>query len=250
MKKEVRNKLIYSIILSSLFSLVIILLNVNYIVYTSLTLGLVLLFELVLPKRQDYFVTFLLTVLLIYLNSYIIVSTIVLSLLMFFIPAFYFRNKENIMRELGFNGSVVRAFIISIISLVPLFFLYMLLVLFSFHLGLNDSHNVVDKVLDLPVYLMVYAVLLAPFVEEVFFRSFLVTFFKRFVNSEIVCSLFSTLLFSLAHLSYGSIFEIMGTFFMGYALYVTFRLSKDIKVPIFIHMIINFTSLTLMHLVV
>ncbi len=171
---------------------------------------------------------------------------------MLFIPVYYFRNysTKDLIEKLGFNGSILRALFYSIALLVPLFVLYVTLVVIAFFLGLNDSQMVVDKVLELPLYLMFYAVLVAPFVEEIFFRSFLVKFINNKLNSVLLSSFLATLLFSLAHISYGSVFELLGTFFMGYALYVSFRISKDIKVAIIIHMIINFLSLTLMHLVV
>jgi len=158
------------------------------------------------------------------------------------------------IENLGFRNSLLRAILYAVGLILPLFVLYILLVLIAHFLGLNDSQMVVDKVLDLPVYLWAYAIIVAPLVEEVFFRSFLPFLFMsktRFLSplkSEIVSSFLATLLFSLAHFSYGSIFELIGTFFLGYGLYVTYRVSNDIKVPIIIHMIINLISIIAMHL--
>lgn len=260
MKKEVRNRLITSLIISSLISILVIFLissfqNFNFILIVPL---IVLISEFFFRNKQDLFVTLLISFLFILLNYFFMFSPFILSFLMLFIPLYYFKevSSDDLLKSLGFNGPIKRAIIYSIISIFPLFLLYILLAVLAFMLNLNDSHNVVNKVLDLPLYLMFYAVLVAPFVEEIFFRSFLVrlfmdkTKFLSLLNSEIFSSLLATLLFSLAHFSYGSIFELIGTFFMGYALYVTYRVSGDIKVPIIIHMIINFVSLIAMHMVV
>jgi uncharacterized protein len=259
MKKEVRNRLIASLILSSLFSIFILLLiSITNNFYLVLVVPfLVLIFELLIRGKQDPFVTLLLSFLLVLLNSHLMVSPFILSFLMLFIPVYYFKDysTKEMIEKLGFRNSVLRAIIYSIVSLVPLFMLYVCIVLMAHFLGLNDSQNVVDKVLDLPLYLWAYAIIVAPLVEEVFFRSFLPFLFMnktRFLSplkSEIVSSFVATLLFSLAHISYGSVFELIGTFFLGYGLYVTYRVSNDIKVPIIIHMIINLISIIAMHLV-
>jgi membrane protease YdiL (CAAX protease family) len=260
MRKEVRNRLIASLILSSLFSLFIIFLIVftnNFWLILSVPL-FVLLSEFIFPKKQDLFVTLLLSFLFVYLNVLFIFSPFILSFLMFFIPVYYLRDFSSnnlILKNLGFNGSIVRALFYTLVSILPLFILYILIGILAYLFNLDDSQMVVDKVLDLPVYLWAYAILVAPLVEEVFFRSFLPLFFMiktSFLSplkSEIVSSFLATLLFSLAHISYGSFFELIGTFFMGYALYIIFRVSKDIKVAILIHMLINLVSIIAMHLV-
>jgi membrane protease YdiL (CAAX protease family) len=258
MKKEVRNKLIFSFILSSLFSLFIIFVtlitNNFFLIFFSPLL--VLLFEFMFPKKQDWFVSVLLIFLFVLLNNLILFSPFLLSFLMLFIPLYYFRKSSTseMIENLGFRNSLLRAILYAVGLILPLFVLYILLVLIAHFLGLNDSQMVVDKVLDLPVYLWAYAIIVAPLVEEIFFRSFLPFLFMsktRFLSplkSEIVSSFVATLLFSLAHFSYGSVFELIGTFFMGYGLYVTYRVSNDIKVPIIIHMIINLISIIAMHL--
>lgn len=260
MKKEIRNNLIFSLIFSSLFSIfTILLISAFQNFYFILIIPLIVFgFELIFKKKQDIFISLLLSFLFVLLNYFFMFSPMLLSILMLFIPIYYFKEKSTseIIENLGFKGSIKRAIFYSVGLIVPLFILYILLALAAFYLGINDSQNVVNKVLDLPLYLMFYAVLIAPFVEEIFFRSFLVKFFMdklhfvSFSHSEIIASFMAALLFSLAHFSYGSLFELFGTFFMGYALYVTYRVSGDIKVPIIIHMIINFASLVAMHMVV
>jgi len=260
MKKEIRNSFLFSLILSSLFSIfTILIISVTKNFYFILIVPfLVFGFELFFKKKQDIFTSLLLSFLFILLNYFFMFSPFLLSILMLIIPVYYFReySTQEIIEKLGFKGSLTRAILYSLASLLPLFLLYILIAAVSLFFGLNDSENVVNKVLDLPLYLMFYAVLIAPLVEEIFFRSFLLTFFMNYTkflskfNSEILSSLLAAVIFSLAHFSYGSIFELFGTFFMGYALYVTYRVSGDIKVPIIIHMIINFVSLIAMHMVV
>jgi len=260
MKKEVRNSLLLSLILSSLFSIfVIFTISTFQNFYLILIIPVFVLgFELLFKNKQEVFTSLLLSFLFVLLNYFFMFSPYILSLLMFLIPVYYFKDytTQEIIEKLGFKGSLSRAVFYSIGLIVPLFILYILLAVIAFYFGINDSQNVVDKVLDLPLHLMFYAVLIAPLVEEIFFRSFLVKFFMdktKFLsslNSEIMSSFFATLIFALAHISYGSVFELLGTFFMGYALYVTYRVSGDIKVPIIIHMIINFVSLIAMHMVV
>ncbi len=100
-----------------------------------------------------------------------------------------------------------------------------------FHL--NDTDKVYDKVSELPVYVLLYAILLAPIVEEIFFRRFLPQYIGGFLSS---------FLFALAHVSYGSVGELLGAFYMGYVFYMIFRFTRDLRVPIVLHAFINLLS--------
>ncbi len=101
-------------------------------------------------------------------------------------------------------------------------------------LGLNDSALVSDKIESLPWYVLLYAVTLAPISEEIFFRKFLPSYIGGFLSS---------LLFAFAHLSYGSISELIGAFYMGYYFYLSYLFTGDLKVPITLHVIVNTLSL-------
>ncbi|MCX8205698.1 MAG: CPBP family intramembrane metalloprotease [Candidatus Micrarchaeota archaeon] len=167
-------------------------------------------------------------------------SPILLSLIMLLLPAYFALGKpgcDDLLLTLGFNGSIVRAIAVAVLSLIPAFIFMVLFSIIAPHMGLNDGQLVEAKISTLPLYILAYAVTLGPLSEEIFFRAFLPKYTGGIISS---------VLFGLAHYSYGSYFEVAGAFLLGLYLYALYRVSGDIKAPIIAHMLINAASLYVM----
>lgn len=79
-------------------------------------------------------------------------------------------------------------------------------------------------------WVFIAIVLANSFIEEFFFRSFLIDRFGIF---------WSTLAFALMHISYGSLFEIIGAFALGLVLAFYWKKDRDVYVLFFGHAIYN-----------
>ncbi|MGC9057467.1 MAG: CPBP family intramembrane glutamic endopeptidase [Candidatus Micrarchaeia archaeon] len=166
-------------------------------------------------------------------------TPILLSFLMLVFPIYVLvrSGQRDIVHEIGLGGGIIRALVLSFAFLIPAVILVFLLSYASSYFGVDDSATVAEKITSLPSYILFYALTLGPIAEEVFFRSFL----PRYIHP-----ILANLVFALAHVTYGSYIEILGAFVLGIYLYITFKLSKDLKVAIFLHTIINAVSIYVM----
>ncbi|MBI5159087.1 CPBP family intramembrane metalloprotease [Candidatus Micrarchaeota archaeon] len=122
---------------------------------------------------------------------------------------------------------------------LAMFFVVAMIGITTLALGFNDQAKVLEKVTSLPLYILVFAIVIAPISEEVFFRGFL---------SPRIGVIASSILFALAHFSYGSKVEIIGAFAVGIMLALQLKQHKTLVVPITAHVLFNLISITLMTL--
>lgn len=119
-----------------------------------------------------------------------------------------------------------------------------LLTVFSFIIWIfgiePDTVNVYNKLSKIPLYLILAAVFFAPISEELFFRGFLA---KKYGM------LLSALAFSISHILYGSLFELLGAFLVGLVFAWYFIKENNLAVCIFAHSFYNISSLVLVFLV-
>ncbi|MEM3364179.1 MAG: CPBP family intramembrane glutamic endopeptidase [Candidatus Micrarchaeia archaeon] len=207
----------------------------SYYIASALVLPIILL----LRREADAFLMILFTALLaIGMHEVIYFTPILLSLIMLLTPICVDMRTGATLAEtlskLGFKGGIVRAFLFAVVSMLPALVLVFLLSQVAYYLGFDDAHKVDQKITALPPYILLYAVTVGPLAEEVFFRSFL----TRYVGP-----IPANIIFAFAHLSYGSVYEIVGAFGLGIFLYLLFKISGDLKSPIFAHMMINAGSL-------
>lgn len=100
-----------------------------------------------------------------------------------------------------------------------------------------DSANVSAKVATLPWYILLFAILIAPLSEELFFRGFL---------SPRIGAILAAILFALSHFTYGSYYEIFGAFLIGLVLSFYYLKEKNLASCMIAHGLFNLMSLGLM----
>jgi membrane protease YdiL (CAAX protease family) len=106
-------------------------------------------------------------------------------------------------------------------------------------LGINDLSKVDSAIGEeiagglLP---FLFSMAIIVLVEEIFFRSFLVNRIGAFP---------STLIFTSAHIGYGSIAELVGVFFLGFLIAYWFRKNNSIIQTYFAHLIYNLLAVLL-----
>jgi len=119
-----------------------------------------------------------------------------------------------------------------ILLLVILFFISIILS----HFGYADNEKVFQKLSSVPFWILPFAVLIAPFTEELFFRAALMPRFGVIGSS---------FLFGIMHIFYGSVMEFVGAIIIGVLLAMVYKKSRIIMVPIAIHFFYNLLSLSL-----
>ena len=185
--------------------------------------------------------------------------SIVLQLFLLSFPfAWYLLVKrkkvENALSELRVKGKGwVRDAAIGVAA--TLFLLYPLMlaeVILLRLIGVTDISNVSQVIRDAPVWLMAASFTVAPFAEEIFFRAFLITGFaglakglrRRIPEKAALAAgvLGSTVIFMLAHYSYGSITEFIGAFTIGLIFALLFVRFRSLAMVVAAHALFNFIS--------
>jgi membrane protease YdiL (CAAX protease family) len=139
--------------------------------------------------------------------------------------------KEFRFTSKGLLWNIAAGIILTVFLLYPLM-LAEVLILKS--LGVTDIENVGRILLAAPIWLILVSFTLAPVAEELFFRAFLIPRFGV---------LGSTVLFTLAHYSYGSATELIGAFTIGLALALLFLKTRSIASVITAHIVFNLISI-------
>ncbi|MBN1169469.1 CPBP family intramembrane metalloprotease [Candidatus Micrarchaeota archaeon] len=145
------------------------------------------------------------------------------------------KNLKTTLKSLRFPGSIVKNLYISVIGLGTIFLTLLVLGLILTAGGMNDQQNVFDKILELPVFLLLFAVIAAPISEELFFRAMLV---------PRIGVIPSSLIFGFVHFSYGSVVEILGATAIGIILAVMYKKSKSITPCLLTHIIYNLLAIS------
>jgi len=147
------------------------------------------------------------------------------------------KDLRTTLGSIGLPGDIKRTALFTVAGLAVIFSLLIVLGLISLAAGFNDQAKIAEKVSDLPLYLLLLAIVLAPITEELLFRAALV---------PRIGIVLSSLVFGLLHLAYGSVLEVVGVFFVGIILAGIYRMSKSITPCIIIHFIYNLLSIMMM----
>ena len=108
-------------------------------------------------------------------------------------------------------------------------------------LGVNTQGQEITNILsavDSPVWFMIAAVIVAPVVEEIFFRGFLFQGFRK-KYGWVSAMLLSSAIFAAAHLDLASL---VPTFVLGVILTYMYHRSNSVWPGIILHFLINATS--------
>lgn len=165
-----------------------------------------------------------------------------------FSAAMFFLWKQDLrttIKSIGFPGKAVPNLIYSMAGLMAIFAAMLILGVISLVLGFNDQELVANKIADLPLFILAFAVLAAPVSEELFFRGFLLGTISRFTNPAIGI-IGSSIAFGLVHFAYGSVVEILGTLVIGIILAFVMHKSKSITPCFLIHMSYNLLAVVVM----
>ena len=202
--------------------------------------------EIIMESKRIFLVLFIFSLILFFVSLFVGFAsgyTIALhiSLLSIALMFLFKSTLAEFFKEIGFPGSIKEIVIYTFAGLVSIVLLLIILsAIFNF-LQINDQQNIVDIAQSLPLYLLAFAIVIAPITEELFFRAFL---------SKKVGIIISSIIFGLFHYSYGSVMEIVGAFVIGACLAYIYKRSGSITPIILIHMIYNAASIIIMRFLI
>lgn len=163
-----------------------------------------------------------------------------IDLFLFLLPILYILiiNPQITIKQLfilqGFTKKSFKEILKNTLTIfILLFFLSFLISFISNLFNISDLHLVTDFFSQIPFYLIIYFFIVRVFLEEWFFRAFLV--------KKIGC-LFSSIFFAIVHAGYGSIIEVIGAFALGFVLAVYYKKTNHILPVYFAHLIYNFLA--------
>ena len=175
---------------------------------------------------------------------YGIQALLMLGVVWFF--AIYWRGAT--VRDLGFRYySILKTIWYTFISLIFIFLISFLYVLaLKSILGIEAPPSKVDELISnrniSSNILIIITAIVAPFCEEIYFRGFLYSAFKK--NFGVTVALFlSSFLFALAHLELYSFIPIM---VIGWLLAYIFEKTKSIFAVIFLHAVYNLILISIL----
>ena len=145
-------------------------------------------------------------------------------------------NFKNTLKKLIGKLSLKKIILIVIVGLVAIVLYTIVLSLIFNALGINDHGEIIEKIKQFTPLIVFMAIILGPIGEEIFFRAFLVNRFGILISS---------IVFALAHFSYGSTIEIIGAFGIGLILAYIYKKSNSLIPCLLIHSIYNFSALFL-----
>jgi uncharacterized protein len=168
---------------------------------------------------------------------FFIAEEFILDIFLFFIP-FYFlflidraTSVYQVFKLQGLVKSPIKDIIKNTaIIFILLFALSYTLSFFSIFFKVSDLNLVGEEILKYSPLAIVYLFLIRVFLEEWFFRGFL---------TPRLGVIFSSALFALGHLAYGSIIEVIGAFVLGIFLASMYKKNKNLWPNFFAHFLYN-----------
>jgi len=175
----------------------------------------------------------------------------------FLLMAFVVVFIASFLQFRGINVGALGGFRISFVRVLStgailLFFAYPLIVLCDtitqwFFGGGSSKQNIVEffsgsRTIEQRSLIIVFAVTIAPVIEEFLFRFFLYGVFKRYFG-RLVGIIFSALLFAAAHAHFPSFVPL---FVLGSCFAIAYEWSGSILVPMAMHSLFNSLTLTLL----
>lgn len=156
----------------------------------------------------------------------------------------YEKSFSYTLKKLGIPGNIkdnLKYWLFGFISVIV--FTILLGLILSHYAGVvQDSNKVHEKIKEFPIYLLVFAIFLAPISEELFFRGLLTNFSSKYLP-DLVDLVPQAVLFGILHFAYGSKLEIFATFVIGLIFGYIYKRSKSLMPSILIHATYNLFSI-------
>jgi membrane protease YdiL (CAAX protease family) len=156
----------------------------------------------------------------------------------------YNGGMKNIFKKLYFRKhKALESILVGVtFSILFLFILGTFIYILEF-IGYDTSNPLAEKIADNLTFSLLFAIpILSALSEEIFFRGFLLMHFpKKF--GKCLPLIITSLLFSLAHLSYGNLLQIIVPFVLGIFLGALMLYEKNILAPLSAHFAFNFIQL-------
>jgi len=205
-----------------------------------------------------FFYIYGLTLLSLSLNAdgYISPLTLLLSLLMNLVVmagssvlcvyVLYGGDFKKVLYRLYFRSSgALRSIAAGIFTALAFLFLVAIFIYFLQGMGYETENVMAQEIAESINIPLLFAVpLLSALSEETFFRAFLQMRISKFFGQPTAIFI-SSFLFAIAHLSYGSILQVIIPFVMGIALGYLMMRNKNVLAPFSAHFAFNFIQLAL-----
>lgn len=156
----------------------------------------------------------------------------------------YNKGLSNILQKLYFRKEkAVESIIVGIVFSILFLFLVGAFLYFLQLMGYDISNPLAEKIAESLTLPLLFAIpLLSAVSEEVFFRGFLLMHFPKKCGKSMPLIL-TSLLFALAHLSYGNLLQIVIPFVLGIFLGTIMLYENNILAPLSAHFAFNFIQL-------
>ena len=114
-------------------------------------------------------------------------------------------------------------------------------------IGLGEQSSQLKQMLGLSVPIKLFTVFTAAIAEELFFRGYLLSRLQLYFKGSWLPVIISSLIFGLAHVSYGTILNMAGPLFIGLVFAWHYQKYRNIKILMVCHFLIDFFALVLAH---
>ncbi len=151
--------------------------------------------------------------------------------------------KEMFARINLHKKNLHMAFLWAVFTVIAAFFILIILgnILSFFGVNVEDSSNIQNLEMFFSVPVILILITLQPIAEEIFFRGFILEKIDS-VYGSIPAIVISSILFGLAHLSYGNLYPAVMIIFIGVLLAVLVVKTKNLTAAIIAHVLFNVTS--------
>ncbi len=152
-------------------------------------------------------------------------------------------KKGTILDRLGFKKDIKisRETAIAIIFLVIMLVVSSIISLTFQQLGMHqDVQRTTEILRQIPIHEILIIVLIGSFIEEVFFRGLI----QEKTNLWI-----ASIIFAVFHITYGTISQVVGTFFLGLLLGYQYEKTGGVYSPILSHTFYNLVAILPVYLI-
>ncbi len=197
--------------------------------------GLIFLISLILFFPLIYFMH----------DSYLYEAPLHLAMFSFAMFFLWRKDLKTTLKSLGIPGKTKKNLAYTILGFVLMFVILPILGAVLYYYDLYDQEIVTGIVMELPLYILAMAVVVAPISEELLFRALLITKIRKYVPT-IIAVIIAAAIFALFHVGYGSVVQLIGVFTVGLILGFVYWRSGSILPSMFIHLAYNLMSIMVM----